>query len=348
MKNAGYAALIRRIIESDFIPFEKIKGKRFFITGATGMIGNVIVDVLQLLNSERNYGMDITVLTRNAEKAAKRFTPSGNGAPEIKYLEQDITAPFPNDLRADYIFCAASTSHPLAFSQDPFGTIEINLAGTRNCIQLAKNNNGARVVFFSSGEIYGENKNGLECFREEDCGYINCNNMRACYNESKRLCECLMQTALQKYAIDFVTVRMSRIFGPTMLMEDSKASSQFIKNALAKQDIVLKSDGKQRFSYVFVPDVVTGIFTVLLKGNSGEAYNISGDPVHLYEFAKACADFAGTKVVFAQASKIEAAGYSLAKDSVLSTEKLRKLGWGPRYSVREGLKETIEILSCAE
>ena len=131
-----------------------------------------------------------------------------------------------------------------------------------------------------------------------------------------------------------------------MSMSDTKAASQFIKRGFAGEDIVLKSSGTQYFSYTYVADAVSGLLTVLLKGESGEAYNIadeSGD-ITLKDFANTIADICGTKVIFEVPDAVEAAGYSKVTKARLDGSKLKALGWKPQYDIRTGIERTIRIL----
>ncbi len=343
--NPLYRESIEKIAGADFLDFEKFRGKTFFITGATGLIGRVIIDVLRFLNLKNDLNAKIFALTRNIEKAREKFTNWGGKQGEIEFIEQDARDPIPESVSADFIICGASTSHPVAYSNDPEGTIDINFFGAKNIISLAKKCPGSRTIFLSSNEIYGNNSNGLESFSEKDCGYIDCNTVRACYNEAKRLCECLFQIAKAKNNVDFVTVRLSRVFGATMTAEDSKASAQFIRDAVNGRDIVLKSPGLQRFSYLYVADAVTGIFLALIKGISGEVYNIGGDAIRLRDFARICGEYAKKQVTFGQANAVENSGFSASQDSVLNDKKIRDLGWRQFYSIESALNETLEILS---
>ncbi len=111
----------------------------------------------------------------------------------------------------------------------------------------------------SSVEIYGENVQAVPAFEEGDLGYIDCNTVRAGYPESKRLCESICQAYAAQYQVEFVTGRFSRVYGPTMQADDSKALAQFIRDAVNSRDIVLKSEGKQLYSYTYVADAVSAL-----------------------------------------------------------------------------------------
>ena len=190
-------------------------------------------------------------------------------------------------------------------------------------------------------------------FNEDYCGYINSNTMRAGYPESKRCGESLCQAYIAQKGLDVVIPRFTRSYGPTMLMSDTKAISQFIKKGIAREDIVLKSAGTQYYSYTYVADAVSGLLTILLCGKCGEAYNIAEEhsDIMLKDLAAIIAGINGKKVVFEIPDAVEAAGYSKATKARLDGSKLAELGWKSHYDIRQGIERTIKILSaltCAE
>ena len=129
----------------------------------------------------------------------------------------------------DYILHLASNTHPMQYSTDPIGTVTTNIIGVQNMLDFAVDHNATRFAFASSNEIYGENRGDVEFFNEDYCGYINSNTMRAGYPESKRCGEALCQAYKAQKGLDIVVPRLTRSYGPTMLMSDTKAVSQFIR-----------------------------------------------------------------------------------------------------------------------
>lgn len=147
--------------------------------------------------------------------------------------------------------------------------------------------------------------------------------------------------------MDIVIPRLTRSYGPTMLMSDTKAISQFICKAIVGKDIVLKSEGTQYYSYTYVADAVCGLLYVLLLGKKGEAYNIADESsdIMLRDLAKIIADSVGNKVVFEIPDAIESMGYSKATKARLDSTKLQELGWKSIYDIQSGIQRTIKILS---
>ena len=275
---------------SDIPDIFKLYGKSILLTGATGLIGVFFIDVLMLLNSK---GADIQIYAvgRSWVKAKSRL-----GEYELDdhfhFIEQDVRRPLPEYLKVDYIIPLASNTHPLAYSLYPIETIKINVNGAEHALDKALEC-GATVLYPSSVEIYG-NARDEDVFTEDYTGLLNLKNARACYPESKRLCEALCQSYMAERGVKVKIARLSRVFGPTMLMSDTKASSQFILKALNGEDIVLKSKGEQYFSYTYVADVVRAMLFILLHGEYGKAYNVSNQDnnVMLRDFAGACARWA--------------------------------------------------------
>ena len=239
----------------------------------------------------------------------------------------------------------ASNTHPLAYSQYPIETIEINVKGAEHALNKALTC-GATVLYPSSVEVYG-NARGEDVFTEDYTGKLNLENARACYPESKRLSEALCLSYMAERNVDVKITRLSRVFGPTMLMSDTKASSQFILKALAGEDIVLKSKGEQFFSYTYVADVVGAMLYILIHGESGKAYNLSNKAcdVRLKDFAGACALWAGKDVVFDLPSETERKGYSVAMQAILDNTRLLSVGYSPLYSFKNAIHRTLNILA---
>lgn len=318
---------------------DTLRGKSVLVTGATGMVGTMLIDALMQMEDVR-----VIAVGRNKAKAEARLGEYWDNE-RFCFMEHDVCQPFDSELKVDYILPMASNTHPLAYSQYPIETMMINLKGAEHALNLA-HKTGATVVYTSTNEVYG-NAVGEEDFSEDYNGRLALNNARACYNESKRSAEALCQSYIAEKGVKVKIARLCRIFGPTMLMSDSKASSQFIKKALDGEDIVLKSEGNQYFSYTYVADAVMGLLTVMLHGENGVAYNVSSDKtnIRLRDFAQLCAECVGRKVVFDLPDATEAKGFSVAMRAILSNERIRKIGFIGKYEMRDAIARTIEVIN---
>lgn len=349
IENKRYLDMVDRLHEA-FPYWERLEGKTLFLSGASGMIGSLLVDAIMLYNKrlppERRCG--IIAAGRNRAAAEERFG-QWIDMEEFTFLEHDISMPLPPfDSGVDYLIHAASTTHPLAYSSEPVNTVLANVLGAHHMLDLAARKPDSRFLLLSSVEIYGKNRGDTTYFREDYCGYLDCNTLRAGYPEGKRASEALCQAYIQQYGVDAVILRLPRSYGPTMRMSDSKAIAQFIKKGVAREDIVLKSEGNQLYSYAHVSDAAQGILWALFCGKTGQAYNLSDSKsdTTLKALAELVAQYAGTKVVFDLPDETERAGYSTATKALLDPSKLKALGWAPGYDIQTGIRETIDILQA--
>lgn len=335
-----YIAEIDAVAAKAF-PWERLASCRFLISGACGMIGSYLVDVLMRANEHYNLNLQVLAMGRSEEKAKSRFSRYWGDSERFRFVCGDVNATIPSqEGKVDYIFHAASNTHPVAYATDPIGTICTNIIGTNNLLQFAAAHQCKRFIFASTVEIYGENKGDCDYFSESDCGYIDCNTLRAGYPESKRAGEALCQAYIKQKALDIVIPRLPRVYGPTLLESDTKALSQFMRKAVAGEDIVLKSDGSQFYSYLHVSDAVSGVLHCLFHGANGEAYNVSSrqSDITLRELATKIAELAGRKVVCELPDQTEQAGFSKATKAVMDSTKLQSIGWCSNVSLDDGLK----------
>lgn len=342
--NKNYVDNIRELIDSD-LNWNKLNNSSIMITGATGMIGKFLIDTILYLDEFFNLNCKVIAVGRNFEKLKARFSKYINYN-KLVFLETDINENIEYDGDVDYLVHAASSTHPLQYSTVPIETITTNVIALKKLLDFAYKKKVRRVMFLSSVEIYGQNKGDTDKFDEKYLGYIDCNTLRAGYPESKRVGEALCQAYIQEKKMDIVIPRLARIFGPTLLDSDTKALSQFIRNGVNKENIVLKSDGKQYFSYLYVSDAVKGMLYCLFEGKNGEAYNICDDKfnITLKDLSNCIANIVGTKVVFDLPDEIEKNGYSMATLAVMNSSKVNDLGFKVSSNISERLEETINML----
>ena len=329
------------------LPWEKLSSKSILLSGATGMIGSFLIDVIMYKNKHDNLNCHVYAVGRNEDKARNRFEAYWENN-NFDFVQHDVNKSMDglNLKTINYVLHLASNTHPMAYSTDPIGTITTNIMGVYNMLEFAVDVKADRMAFASSNEIYGENRGDVEKFDEKYLGYIDCNTMRAGYPESKRCGEALCQAYIAQKGLDVVIPRLTRSYGPTLLNSDTKALSQFLKKGLSHEDIILKSSGTQYYSYTYVADAVVGLLTVLLCGEKGEAYNISDDAsdIMLKDLAEIIAKESGTRVVFDVPDAVEAAGYSTATKARLDNKKITQLGFKARYDIEAGISRTLKVM----
>lgn len=317
------------------INFEKIDGCNILITGATGLIGSCIVDELM-----KNAGCHVYAAGRNIERAKTKFGTYFQSK-RFHFIQYDVEKPLDGNVIFDYVIHAASNASPNFFVSNPVEVIMSNIMGTKNLLDYGRTHGMKRFLYVSSGEVYGNGD--VEEWKEDDSGYVDCMTMRSCYPTSKRAAETLCVAYMHQHNVDVVVARPCHTYGPGFTESDTRAFAQFVRNARKHEDIVLKSKGQQYRSWLYVKDCVSAIFTILLNGQSGEAYNVADKKscITIRELAETIADIGGVKVVFDEPSDVEKQGFSVIRKAVFDTRKLEALGWKPRYSLQGALVETI-------
>ena len=335
--NTVYRESLARVIPEIAIPDGNV-----LVTGASGLIGSCIVDLL-LLSNDFGRHFDVYALGRNAEKLKKRFAAFENST-HFHVIEQDVRIPLDNSASFDFIFHGASNADPRNYALYPVETMLINMEGATNILEYCRVHPDTKVLMMSTFEVYGSA--GKDVYSESDCGVVDINKLRSCYPESKRCIEVLTHCYVDEYNVKAVIGRLSSIYGPTMAKDDSKAHAQFINNGLHGEDIVLKSKGEQRRTYCYVVDAVTGLLRVLAKGAVGEAYNIANENavVSIAEVAQTVASIAGTNVIMQLPDDLEKKGYSAPQNCILDNTKLKGLGWNGHYDISKGVKECLDVL----
>lgn len=319
----------------------RLQGKNILVTGATGLIGSAFVEMLL---REEALCVNIYAAGRNEERAKKRFALYANDE-RLHFLKYDVTEELTSDVEFHYIIHAASNASPNFFAEHPVEVMMANLIGVKNLLDYGREHQMERFLYVSSGEVYGEGDGRV--FTEDYQGYVDISSARSCYPSSKRAAETLCASYAKEYGIDYVVARPSHTYGPHFTESDNRVYAQFIRNVLRGEDIVMKSTGSQFRSWCYVEDCVSALLYILLKGESGEAYNVADatSNISIRELAEMIAGIAGRKVIMQLPTDAEKAGYNVVTKSVFSTEKLEALGWRVSGCMVGKMRETIRMKS---
>jgi nucleoside-diphosphate-sugar epimerase len=328
------------IVNSD-IEWQRFQDKSILITGANGFLPAYMVESLLYANKKFNLNLFVYCLVRNISKASQRFKDYLENK-HLKFIHQDICSPININNNIDYIIHAASQASPKYYGTDPVGTLNANVIGTNNILEFSLRNRIESFLYFSSSEIYGSlNKNYIE---EHDFGYLDCNTIRACYAESKRMGETMCKSWLHQYSIKTKIVRPFHTYGPGMDLNDGRVFADFVKCIIKGEDIILNSDGSAERSFCYLRDATLAFFKILLDGEIGEAYNM-GNPhavISIFNLAKIISSLSTKKTNVIRTNRFQS-GYipSSVVKNIPSISKLSTLNWEPTTSIEEGFSRTI-------
>lgn len=319
-----------------------LQGKTILVAGATGLVGSCVIDVLMQGPCLNYY---VVAAGRNEQRARKKFAPYWD-APNFSFVEMDVTRPIAGDRQYDYIINAASNASPNFFRQQPVEVIKANIEGVARLMDYGLAHGMQRMVYVSSGEIYGEG-NG-DAFTEQSSGYVDCASVRACYPSSKRAAETLCMAYAEEYGADVVVARLCHTYGPGFTESDNRVYAQFVRNALRGEDIVLKSRGEQFRSWLYVMDAACALLTLLHKGERGNAYNVADEEsnITIRQLAELIAATAGRSVRFDIPADATHGNTTPITKAVFCTDKIKALGWKPLWGVSEGINHTL--LTCRQ
>ncbi len=342
------------IIEEDLakitsfdLPWSKFEGKTVLVSGANGFLPAYLVETLLYLNETKHQiPTQVIGLVRNVDKARVRFVEylSRN---DLKLIVQDVSVPVKINGPVDFIIHAASQASPKYFGSDPVGTLSANVLGTYHLLNLAQTKQVEGFLFFSSGEVYGQVPPDQIPIYETAYGYLDPASVRACYAESKRMGETMCVAWHHQFGVPVKIVRPFHTYGPGMRLDDGRVFADFVANIVHNQDIVMMSDGSAIRPFCYLADATAGFFTVLLKGQAGQAYNI-GNPeaeISILDLAETLvALFPEKKLhVVRQPTVVTPSGYlpsPIVRNSPDIT-KVRQLGWHTETSVPVGFARTI-------
>jgi UDP-glucuronate decarboxylase len=296
------------------------------VTGGAGFIGSFLCERLIADGAE-------VVCQDNLFTGRYENVEHLNKTTKFSFLKLDVVEGVPQE-KFDWIFNLACPASPPHYQSDPVYTAETSFIGASNVLKLATKT-GSRVFQASTSEVYGDPK--VRPQPEEYWGNVNCNGVRSCYDEGKRIAETLFCDYHRKFGTDIRIVRIFNTYGPRMRPDDGRVVSNFICQALAGKDITIYGDGTQTRSFCYVDDTVDG-FIRLMKSNVKNPVNIGNpDEFTMLELANVVLRITNSK------SKIKFV--SLPQDDPKFrrpdiSKARRELGWCPKVLLNEGIEKT--------
>lgn len=322
-----------------------LNNKNILVTGATGLIGSNLVDILMASKASQ-----IFVIGRNLIKIQKTFQEYHND-PRLIMIEHDISNQLPNKINnIDYIFHAAGPMERDIISNKPMDVIFPNIIGTLNLLNKLKEQyqqmgKSGRLIIFSSVTVYNNYSDTDITVNESNTEYAEKIDSSSCYSESKRMIEVIAKSYYKQYNTNVVIARFSTVYGYTRNIPNT-AFYEFIKKAIKRENIILNGTNFPKRDNIYIDDAIEGLLLIASKGISGESYNISSNGeknnFSAIDEIASIINQQTSQILKKSPVKIETKHFTNRKAGILlSNSKLQKLGWTLKWDIKNGINETI-------
>lgn len=251
----------------------ELRGKSILLTGATGFVGSSLLESVIAFNASLPAAdaCRLYLPTRSIALAQKNW-PQFFGQPHIIWLEWDKLDTCCSS--CNYIIHAASPTEPLICLNEPLRTMNESVSLTQQVLNFAVRSKTGRLLYISSGAVYGRQPDDVQSIPEEYSGGPNLRDSHSCYGEAKRFSELLCQVS----GIPTVVARLFTFIGPNQSLSGSFAAPDFIRQATDRHEIRIRGNGLAERTYCYSSDLAISIWKLLLRGEPGEAYNVGQSP----------------------------------------------------------------------
>jgi UDP-glucuronate decarboxylase len=345
-RNPIVEADLERIVSAP-LPWDGLRDKTVLVTGAAGFLPAYLVETLLFLNeADSSMNVRVLALVRSEKRARERFAHH-TGRSDLGLVVQDVCDPVCVDERVDMVIHAASHASPRFYGTKPVETLMPNVMGTYQLLEFCRRSGAERLMYFSSGEVYGEIDDACVPTPEGVYGLVDPVNPRSCYAESKRMGETMCVAWHREYGLSTRIVRPFHTYGPGMrLRNDGRVFADFVADVVAGRDIVMRSDGTARRAFCYISDATIGFFTVLLKGEDALPYNVGNEDgetsiIDLAEMLVGILPEKKLRVVRMPPPDDGSYMQSAIARNAPDTSRLRALGWSPNITVVDGFSRTI-------
>jgi dTDP-glucose 4,6-dehydratase/UDP-glucuronate decarboxylase len=323
-----------------------LAGSTILITGGSGFLCSYFLDTLAYANDTILRSPCRVISVDNLRSGIADRVAYLTIRPEFRFVTHDISEPLNLDEPVHWIIHGAGIASPTFYRKYPLETVDVNVTGTRQVLEIARRQHARSVLYLSTSEIYGDPDPAFIPTREDYRGNVSCNGPRACYDESKRMAETLCGIYRTLYNVPVKIVRPFNVYGPGQRLDDRRIIPDLMAAALRRQPLVLYSDGRATRSFCYIRDAIHAMLLVLISDANGEAFNVGNDEreINIRELASQLADIAGPptlEVIYKTSSDPQYLTDNPQRRCPDLSKLRTQFGWRPEVGIREGLRRTL-------
>jgi UDP-glucuronate decarboxylase len=326
----------RKLQEKTILPKTNLQlstcnSQTHLVAGGAGFIGSHLTE--HLLNMGQKVIVVDNLITGNLDNI-KSLRHNAN----FRFIKHDICQPITFKFKIDFVENLACPASPVDYRKLPLATLKVSSLGTKNMLELAKRNK-ARFFHTSTSEVYGDPKEHPQ--KETYWGNAHSYGERSCYDEGKRYAEALIYYFRHDHGVDTGIIRIFNTYGPKMRPYDGRVVTNFIRQALAGENITIYGQGDQTRSFCYIDDQIDAQIKMIYSNEEGPINIGNPDEFTILELARKIIELTNSrsKIVFSALPKDDPTqrcpDISLAKE---------KLDWAPKIDLDKGLKRTISWL----
>jgi dTDP-glucose 4,6-dehydratase len=327
-----------------------LDGKSILMTGGTGFVGKWLLESIMHACGALGISPKVFVLSRDPGAFLERHPQFDHAC--LRFLQGNIVDFAPPDGPLDFIIHAATESNAELNRVHPEVALETTILGMKNILEVARKTSASRVLFTSSGAVYGKSAGENDAFHEDSPSVLSPVDAGSAYGEGKRIAELMGAIASRRYGFDFLVARLFAFVGPHLPLQSNYAIGNFIDDVLQNRKITVRGDGTAIRSYMYAADLVIWLLKILCNGQSCSPYNVgsphpvsspynvgSPHPVSIRELAGIIGGLYDTEV---EVMGTPVPGATPEKYLPSTAKAVRELGLGLNFSLEESIARTVD------
>ncbi|MBM4134685.1 MAG: NAD-dependent epimerase/dehydratase family protein [Nitrospira sp.] len=324
-----------------------LSGATLLVTGGSGFLCSYFLDTVAYLNDHAWARPCRILCADNLKSGSSQRTEHLACRKDFRFIEHDVSRMLDLDEPVEWIIHGASIASPLIYRRYPLETIDVNVNGTRNMLDLAVKQRARSLLYLSTSEIYGNPDSAHIPTAEGYWGNVSCTGPRACYDESKRLAETLCLTYFRLFKTPVKIVRPFNVYGPGLKLDDGRIIPDLMRAAVSRQPIILYSDGKPTRTFCYVSDAIRAMWSIMMSDQNGAIFNIGNDQeeVTIHQVAERVRKILGPPWVEIQQRVNQDTQY-LSDNPQRRCPDLTRLRtrfqWEPKVPLTDGLARTLQ------